>query len=278
MGKAIMSLVVRAAVAVSLVVGMMVTGPTARAAVAFPSSMAAIGDSITQAADSCCFYGDHPGHNWSTGGASSDVVISHYERIQSNNPAIAGHAHDDAVDGSQMSDAPGQASQAVSQGAQYVTILMGANDACTSSISTMTPTDVFQSEFQQTMSTLENGLPSGAHIFVASIPNILRLWQLFHRSLTAESVWALFGICQSMLSPSNTSADRQTVYNQVVAYNQVLGQVCGQYANCLFDGDAVFNYQFSKSDVSKLDFFHPSLSGQANLAAVTWAASWWPTA
>jgi hypothetical protein len=26
-----------------------------------------------------------------------------------------------------------------------------------------------------------------------------------------------------------------------------------------------------------LDFFHPSLSGQASLARVTWTASWWPT-
>jgi hypothetical protein len=27
--------------------------------------------------------------------------------------------------------------------------------------------------------------------------------------------------------------------------------------------------------VSKLDYFHPSLSGQATLAALTWRASWW---
>lgn len=27
--------------------------------------------------------------------------------------------------------------------------------------------------------------------------------------------------------------------------------------------------------VSKLDYFHPSLSGQGTLAALTWNASWW---
>jgi hypothetical protein len=32
---------------------------------------------------------------------------------------------------------------------------------------------------------------------------------------------------------------------------------------------------FSASQVSTLDYFHPSLSGQAALARVTWAASWW---
>ena len=33
----------------------------ARAAPQPPGSMAAIGDSITRAADVCCWYGDHPG-------------------------------------------------------------------------------------------------------------------------------------------------------------------------------------------------------------------------
>jgi hypothetical protein len=32
-----------------------------------PSSIAAIGDSVTQAFDVCCFYGDWPRHSWSTG-------------------------------------------------------------------------------------------------------------------------------------------------------------------------------------------------------------------
>jgi hypothetical protein len=42
-------------------------------------------------------------------------------------------------------------------------------------------------------------------------------------------------------------------------------------------GRSTYNYQFSASQVSTLDFFHPSLSGQAALARVTWAASWWPS-
>jgi hypothetical protein len=29
--------------------------------------------------------------------------------------------------------------------------------------------------------------------------------------------------------------------------------------------------------VSKLDYFHPSLAGQAALAAITWQRSWWAT-
>jgi hypothetical protein len=51
--------------------------------------------------------------------------------------------------------------------------------------------------------------------------------------------------------------------------------VCGGYARCRWDNLAVYNFQFSASQVSTLDFFHPSLSGQAALARVTWAKSWW---
>ena len=67
------------------------------AAPPLPSSMAAIGDSITRAYDVCCSYGDHPGQSWSTGYTSYDGVTSHYERIKQLNPAITGHAYSDAA-------------------------------------------------------------------------------------------------------------------------------------------------------------------------------------
>src|SRR5215207_9639571 len=103
------------------------------AAPPLPSSMAGIGDSITRAYDVCCYYGDHPGQSWSTGYTSYDGIASHYERIRQLNSAITGHAWNDAVSGAKMDNAPGQATQAVSQHVHYVTILMGANDLCTSS-------------------------------------------------------------------------------------------------------------------------------------------------
>ena len=237
--------------------------------------MAAIGDSITRATDVCCWYGDHPPQSWSTGGGFFDGIRSHYERIRSANPAISGRNYNDARAGARMRDAPGQAQLAVAQAARYVTILMGANDACTSSTSTMTSVEDFRAQFSTTMSVLAAGLPPGSHVFVASIPNIYRLWALFRDDATAQFVWYVAQICQSMLSPANTEQDRQFVLARVRAFNQVLAEVCAQYVMCRFDGDAVFDYPFARSHVSRLDYFHPSLSGQAVLASVTWARSWW---
>src|SRR5215203_6589854 len=136
--------------ALAVVLAGLVAQP-AWAAPPLPSSMAAIGDSITRAYDVCCSYGDHPGQSWSTGSTSYDGIASHYERIRQRNSAVTGHAYNDAVSGAKMSAAPTQATQAVSQDARYVTILLGANDLCTSSASTMTSTTTFRSQFQQAM-------------------------------------------------------------------------------------------------------------------------------
>ena len=260
--------------ALAVVVVWVVAGPGVGAAAAapLPGSMAAIGDSITQAFDVCCWYGNHPGNSWSTGGASSDGISSHYERIRAGNPSVV--AYNDAVSGARMGDAPGQAAKAVSQGAQYVTILMGANDLCTSSTATMTSVEAFRSQFRQTLTTLKSGAPS-ARIFVASVPNVYHLWELYRYDLVAQSVWAAAGICQSLLSLANTSTRRTMVRDRNIAFNTVLAQECAAYVNCKFDGNAVYNYAFSKSQVSTLDYFHPSLSGQAALASITWASSWW---
>ena len=237
--------------------------------------MAAIGDSMTRAADVCCWYGDHPANSWSTGDAGWDGVRSHYERIRALNSAITGHNHNDAVSGARMSDAPGQAQRAVSQRAGYVTIEMGANDVCTSSPSTMTPVETYRSQFQETLRILDSGLPGRSRIFVASIPDIHQLWALYHDDDVARLVWDVADICQSMLSPQRTDADRTLVSQHNMALNQVLAEECGRIARCRFDGNAVFDYAFGRADVSKLDYFHPSLTGQAHLAEVTWARSWW---
>jgi lysophospholipase L1-like esterase len=264
-------------VVVTLVVALagLVVQP-AWAAPPLPSSMAAIGDSITRAYDVCCAYGDHPGQSWSTGSTAYDGIASHYERIKQRNPAITGHGYNAAVSGAKMAQASTQAEKAVSRGARYVTILLGANDLCTSSPATMTSTTTFRSQFSKAMATLmaQDRKP---YVFVSSIPNLYQLWQVLHTNSLARWAWANFHICQSMLAATNTDTQRGQVRTREVAFNQILADVCAQYPRCRWDGGAVYNYQFSASQVSTLDFFHPSLSGQAALARVTWAASWWPS-
>ncbi len=173
-----------------------------------------------------------------------------------------------------MSAAVHQASAAGAQQVDSVTILLGANDLCTSSPDTMTSTDTFGSQFQSAMTTLMAQDPQ-PYVFVSSIPNIYQLWQVLHANSLARLAWSNFHICQSMLGATRTEEQRQQVVAREKAFNQILADGCRAYDRCRWDGWAVYNYQFSASQVSTLDYFHPSLSGQAALARVTWAASWW---
>lgn len=234
-----------------------------------PQNIVAIGDSITRAANVCCWYGDHPSYSWSTGFNPLDGLDSHYERLIRSNAAVWGDEYNDARSGAKMADAPRQAALAVSQSAEYVTILLGGNDVCTSSLESMTTVESFRTSFDTAMATLSSGLSSTAKIFVASIPNVRRLWTLFHDNAGARYIWRTYDVCQSVLSSSSTLEDRRAVYRHTLRLNQVLETVCAAYPTCRFDGYAVFNHVFSKDEVSRLDYFHPNRTGQNVLAALT---------
>lgn len=241
-----------------------------------PSSMAALGDSITRGFNACGWYLSCPSRSWSTGTYQS--VNSHYRRILAANPAIQGHQFNNSSNGAKISDLNRQAQLAVSQQVEYVTILIGANDACTSTESGMTSVAAFEQRFRTAMATLNEGLKKSS-IFVASIPDVKRLWEIGKNSFAARTAWSLGNTCQSMLAnpQSTASADverRDRVQQRVIDYNSVLAKVCAEYRQCRFDDNAVFSYRFTLSHVSQWDYFHPNTAGQAVLAEVTYNAGY----
>jgi lysophospholipase L1-like esterase len=251
------------------------SGGTATALPPVPSSMSALGDSITRGFNACGWYVDCTSRSWSAGDYAS--VNSHYLRVKAKNAAITGFNYNDAKTGAKMADLNGQAQTAVGRGVQYVTILMGANDACTSTEAGMTAVATFRAQLDAALATIKNGLPN-ASVFVASVPDIKRLWFIGKDNSSARSAWNGFGVCQSMLvNPQSTAqADvdrRDRVRQRVVDFNTQLAQACAAYGtSCRFDGNAVFGYQFVLSQVSGWDYFHPNATGQQVLASVSYPA------
>jgi lysophospholipase L1-like esterase len=245
--------------------------PAVEDALQAPSSMAALGDSITRGFDACGFWQDCPLRSWSTG--TDYAVASQYQRLASINSGISGNAYNNAKSGARMSDLNRQAQLTVSQGADYVTILMGANDACRTTLAEMTPVDTFEAQFRTAMTTLRRGLP-GVAVFVASIPDVKHLWDVGKDLPAARSAWKLGRLCPSMLANpvSVAPADierRNLVQRQIIAYNDALARVCAQDSLCRYDGGAVFRYRFHVNQVSRWDYFHPNAIGQRTLAEVT---------
>jgi lysophospholipase L1-like esterase len=268
-------LVVLALAAVTAVTAPVLTATPAGAASSPPSAMASLGDSITRGFNACGFYVDCTSRSFGTGGDTT--INSHYLRVRTVNPAINGNAFNDARSGAKVQDLPGQAATAVGQGVQYVTILIGANDACTGSESSMTAVSTFRGHLDTALARLKAGLPS-AQVLLLSIPDVKRLWEVGRGNLLARTAWSLFGICQSLLAnPTSTAAAdearRDRVRQRVVDFNAQLAQACAAYgANCRFDGNAVFNFRFSLSQVSGWDYFHPDADGQRALAQISYAA------
>jgi len=253
-------------------------GPTASAVPGIPRSMVALGDSITAGAATCFGTAPCERNSWATG--NGHWVTSHYERLRELNPAIDGNAHNLASLGADSSDLPDQAEAAVRFEPEYVTILIGANDACRDSVDEMTDPGTFRQNIDEALDILNEGAPN-ARILVVSIPDLYRLWEVGHTLAGAVAVWSL-GVCPSLLeNPESTAAAdearRQQVAERVDAYNAALEASCASHANCRYDGGAVHRFQFEIEHLSGVDYFHPSTAGQDRLSAITWEAGYtWP--
>ncbi|MGI8729909.1 MAG: GDSL-type esterase/lipase family protein, partial [Solirubrobacteraceae bacterium] len=232
--------------------------------------MAALGDSLTVALRACSPTAICPAASWSTG--TSPDVNSHLLRLRAARPATS--AQNLAVSGRKVSDLDRQAREAVSQGAEYVTILIGTNDICRESLEAMTPVATFRAQFAQAMSRLASGLP-GARIFVASIPDPERLRALFAADATARSTWVAQDICRVFLQNPTSElevdrARRATARQRLTDLDRQLEEVCALHAACIYDGGAVTAWRFESRHVTTADYYHLTVPGQAALAALTY--------
>ncbi|WP_030859559.1 SGNH/GDSL hydrolase family protein [Streptomyces sp. NRRL S-37] len=235
-----------------------------------PESVAAVGDSITRGFDACAVLTDCPEVSWATGG--SEEVDSLAVRLLGRAGA-AERSWNYSVTGARMADLPEQMARAVARRPELVAVMAGANDACRETTSAMTPVDDFRADFQEAMRTLREALPK-AQVYVASVPNLKRLWSQGRTNPLGKQVWKL-GICPSMLGDADAmdaaaTLRRETVQDRVEDYNEVLEEVCAKDRRCRFDGGAVYEYRFGTDELSRWDWFHPSIEGQAELAGIAY--------
>lgn len=238
--------------------------------VGLPRTMAALGDSITRGVN-VDGSGEALGSAWSTGLDGRDDVESHAERlIALGAPLRSEGVHNDARSGARVSDLPRQADLAVAQGAEYVTILIGANDACARTGATSL--DSFRASFHDAAESLRGGLPADARVLVLSVPDVTRLHAVLNDSSSARSAWALFRACPAALGAEATNESRAQVRDRIASYNEALGAEAAAFGFA-FDDGAVFEELYGIEMVSTVDAFHPGEKGQARLAEAAWAVA-----
>jgi len=235
-----------------------------------PASIAAVGDSITRGFDACGILTDCPDVSWATG--ASTQVDSLAVRLLGRTKA-AERSWNYAVSGSRMADLPAQMARAASRTPALVTVMVGANDACRDSTAAMTSVADFRAGFEDALGVLRKTAPK-AQVYVASVPNLKRLWSQGRTNPMGKQVWKL-GVCPSMLADADAldaaaTERRDTVQERVEAYNSVLKEVCAGDERCRYDGGAVYDYRFGTDQLSHWDWFHPSVNGQARLAEIAY--------
>ncbi|MYS52660.1 SGNH/GDSL hydrolase family protein, partial [Streptomyces sp. SID6013] len=215
---------------------------------------------------------DCPEVSWATG--SSAKVDSLAVRLLGKADA-AEHSWNYAVTGARMADLTTQVTRAAERKPELVAVMAGANDACRSTTSAMTPVADFRAQFEEAMATLREKLPK-AQVYVSSIPDLKRLWSQGRTNALGKQVWKL-GLCPSMLGDADSTdaaatLRRNTVRDRVEDYNEVLREVCAKDRRCRTDDGAVHAYRFGTDQLSHWDWFHPSVDGQARLAEIAYRA------
>jgi lysophospholipase L1-like esterase len=235
-----------------------------------PASIAAVGDSITRGFDACAVLSDCPQVSWATG---TDPAVDSLAMRLLGAAGMAGHTWNYAVTGARVAGLRGQITRVAPRKPQLVAVMVGANDACRDSTAQMTSVADFRRDFQAAMDTLRGALPE-TEVYVSSVPNLKRLWSQGRKNPLGKQIWKL-GICPSMLGDADAldaaaKQRRDTVQDRVVAYNEVLADVCAKDSRCRYDQDAVYDYKFGTPQLSNWDWFHPSRNGQAKLAEIAY--------
>jgi lysophospholipase L1-like esterase len=255
--------------------------PTAASA-SVPTAMAAFGDSISVGFDAnapgCKVLNPCPAESWSTG--TDPAVNSHAARFAARGPLTAQNFAKAGQKIAYLSSAEIPAAVAQNVGYGYLTVLMGANDICTATRNkttgywSFTSAASFASSASAALNTLRADFPN-ALIAVGSIPNLFALWQNNYSNPNAVAAWAQYHPCDSMLTnPAALSGqdmgNRRVAAGLIVQYNQALQSACAAISGCAFDDDALYDNPIGAADLSTIDWFHPSVSGQATLSQLLW--------
>ena len=265
--------------------------PTAEPGTPMPSLLAAIGDSYSQGYSvSPSNLGDHIAFSWVIGSARNDGVFSLYERFKAigGSPTVL----DAATSGRQMKDAPRQANLVVAAAKKlkpgqtaYVTFELGTNDLCADPDPKTDPVS-FGTDLATAFSTLRAGLPAGSRILMLPVPDFRHFYDITQASSAARANLALpqnSFRCPPYLGDSGPFSMVQA-NDYLARYDTALEGACSAITAtdspsgklyCTYNATLLANTDFRIADLSTVDFFHPSLSGQARMAANAWAADVW---
>lgn len=276
-----------------------------------------IGDSIGEGEAANGTIGD-PNHEavWSTGYDGGDQVFSLNERFETRDAAgyVENNSSRDAsinhaVSGAVMADFVDQAQNlaaamsSIEPGtADMVSILLGNNDVCASSISAMTDPAVFADQYRAGLDVLASSpFTQSLNLQISGIPAIYWLWNAKRNDFWCRAFAWPFVPCENLLDGAandcestasaldpdvvypgdGTNCERRKDFHRLIReeYNTVLSGVLYEYqAQGLLPNAEyidIYDVRFESQHVNGGDCFHPSKAGHALMANEQWCRSKW---
>ena len=235
--------------------------------VGYPSSILSLGDSASTGYNSDFPGRDAPENSWAIG--TNPAVDSQYSRILAANPRIAGHSTSFARDGAPSADLRTQAQLPPGTHVDYVTIEIGGNDFCHATAAGDTPPPVFRANIVAGLRVIAREAPS-ARIFVGSFAfGTESTWDPLAPIPAARAALSDGSECDPGFDASNVPNPQRRAYvNGLVAtYNAQLESACSLFIHCRWDGGALTNIPPNAANFSTHDWGHPSIAGEAAMAA-----------
>lgn len=237
------------------------------------ATVGALGDSITLGVNACGEPGRCPAASWATG---DDVAVG---SVALRIAAATGSVPDvvnAAKDGGTVADAVARVDEVIAAQPELVLLLLGGNDVCDADVDGMTSVENFRAGYSNLLGTLNSEVP-GTQILALSIPNLYHLWELGRDDATARQIWDSSDSCGNLLgdaaaTDAAANARREAVAARTQEFNAIIAELCTADVSCTTDGGAVYAYEFSPDEISSIDFFHPSVTGEQVIAEIAWNA------
>ena len=233
----------------------------------YPSSIAAIGHSNTNGSGVKGPRTNWVHSSWVTG--DSPAVRSLYSRILARNRAIRGNTFNLALNGADAASMLLQARKALTmKPTPELFVVQGIDNDMTCDTAGHKP---FQVAFARVLDALATGAP-GARIFVVSQLGSPATWA---RALTLKQrirIGGGSGQCD-FIDGAGAIRPKRLAYLEAVIhrYEAAVATACKAVASCRYDGGA-FGRIVEQREWISTDLTHLSLEGNANAAAVAWAA------
>ena len=230
-----------------------------------------IGDSISTAMNSNG-WGNRKQNNWSTGTTRNRNLRSHFHKLQQLFQKKV-EPYNFAVAGATSYDIASQVGKLLPYNPDYVTILIGANDACHWKKDYHKQLNEFKKNINNAVKRLIAHNPQ-VKLLLVPIPNMYHLWKTVHQKGSCQMRWNLFNVCSNLLDSDRTEKERLAFQQRIVFANDYLEEIANNHLQHIRFNRSIANHHFKWEHVSPRDCFHPSVTGQNVISQLTWEADW----